>query len=211
MQNRSPIAKRRHRRAGLGSRHRSEPNRRRSGRRHRHLVRPRVQLRGKIERRAGGATCCGRERRRARAQGCATRRSRAQRCRTREARYLGVEWSISVPRDAVKVRVEGGWITLTGDVDWAYAREAAASYVRSLIGIKGVVNNIAVHPKVALENVKTEIEAALQRRVHADVKGIKVTVQDGTVDAIRPCRFAGRASHDGKCGLERARRASCRR
>lgn len=92
-----------------------------------------------------------------------------------------LEWSISVPRDAVKVRVEGGWITLTGDVDWAYAREAAASCVRSLIGIKGVVNNIAVHPKVALENVKTEIEAALQRRVHADVKGIKVTVQDGTV------------------------------
>jgi osmotically-inducible protein OsmY len=92
-----------------------------------------------------------------------------------------LEWSISVPRNAVKVRVEDGWVTLTGDVDWAYARDAAAACVRSLMGIKGVVNNIAVHPKVALENVKTKIEAALQRRAHADVKGITVTVKDGTV------------------------------
>ena len=92
-----------------------------------------------------------------------------------------LDWSISVPRNAVKVSVEDGWVTLAGDVDWAYARDAAESCVRSLIGIKGVINKIAVHPKVALENVKTKIEAALQRRAHADVKGITVTVQDGTV------------------------------
>lgn len=92
-----------------------------------------------------------------------------------------LEWSISVPLDAVKVRVENGWVTLTGDVDWAYARDAAAACVRSLMGIKGVVNNIAVHPKVALENVKTKIEAALQRRAHADLKGITVAVTGGTV------------------------------
>ena len=92
-----------------------------------------------------------------------------------------LEWSISVPRDAVKVRVEDGWVTLSGDVDWAYARDAAESCLRGLIGIKGVINNVSVRPKVALGNVKTRIEAALQRRAHADLKGISVTVEGGTV------------------------------
>jgi len=92
-----------------------------------------------------------------------------------------LEWSISVPRDAVKIRVEAGWVTLTGDVDWAYVRDAAESCVRSVIGIKGVVNKIDVHPKVALEHVKAKIEAALQRRAHADVDGITVTAKDGIV------------------------------
>jgi osmotically-inducible protein OsmY len=29
-------------------------------------------------------------------------------------------WDSSVPRDAVKVRVEKGWVTLSGKVDWHY-------------------------------------------------------------------------------------------
>jgi osmotically-inducible protein OsmY len=92
-----------------------------------------------------------------------------------------LEWSTSVPPDAVKVRVEDGWITLTGDVDWAYARDAAAACVRALLGTRGVINDIKVHPAVALDNVKTRIEAALQRRAHAELKGITVAVEGGTV------------------------------
>ena len=34
-------------------------------------------------------------------------------------------WNVSVPRDSVKVGVEAGWVTLTGDVDWNYQRKAA--------------------------------------------------------------------------------------
>jgi osmotically-inducible protein OsmY len=92
-----------------------------------------------------------------------------------------LEWSISVPRDAVRVRVENGWVTLTGEVDWAYARDAAAACVRTLIGIKGILNHIEVRPQAAEKNVKSKIEAALQRRAHADLKGISVEVRDGTV------------------------------
>jgi osmotically-inducible protein OsmY len=29
-------------------------------------------------------------------------------------------WDVSVPKDRIKVKVENGWITLTGDVDWHF-------------------------------------------------------------------------------------------
>ena len=92
-----------------------------------------------------------------------------------------LEWSIAVPRERIKVRVEDGWVTLSGDVEWAYAREAAESCVRSLIGIKGVINNIEIRPKISSDDVKEKIEAALQRRAHFDTKAITVAVSDGTV------------------------------
>lgn len=92
-----------------------------------------------------------------------------------------LEWSISVPRNRIKVRVEDGWVTLSGDVDWAYAREAADSCVRSLIGIKGVINNIEISSAASTGDVKMLIEAALQRRAHFDTKSINVSVEDGTV------------------------------
>ena len=33
-------------------------------------------------------------------------------------------WDSSVPRDAVNVRVEKGWVTLSGKVEWHYQKEA---------------------------------------------------------------------------------------
>jgi osmotically-inducible protein OsmY len=33
-------------------------------------------------------------------------------------------WNVSVPKDAVKLKVEKGWITLTGEVDWHFQQEA---------------------------------------------------------------------------------------
>ena len=29
-------------------------------------------------------------------------------------------WDVSVPRDAAQVKVEKGWVTLTGEVDWHF-------------------------------------------------------------------------------------------
>ena len=43
-------------------------------------------------------------------------------------------WDVSIPRDAVKVRVEKGWVTLTGEVDWHYQREAASRMCAGCMG-----------------------------------------------------------------------------
>jgi osmotically-inducible protein OsmY len=39
-------------------------------------------------------------------------------------------WNNSAPQDAVKIRVEKGWITLTGQVEWSFQKEAAEHDVR---------------------------------------------------------------------------------
>jgi osmotically-inducible protein OsmY len=43
-------------------------------------------------------------------------------------------WDVSVPRNAVEVGVEAGWVTLTGHVDWNYQRVAAEQDVSRLAG-----------------------------------------------------------------------------
>ena len=90
-------------------------------------------------------------------------------------------WSSSVPAGAVKVLVEGGWLTLSGDVEWQYQRQDAAESVRHLLGVTGVSNKIAIQPAVSAAVVKADIEAALKRRAAADSKAITVDVKGGDV------------------------------
>ncbi len=87
----------------------------------------------------------------------------------------------SLPKDSVKVMVEDGWVTLSGNVDWEYQRQAAAGAVRYLTGVTGVSDQIAIRPKVSLTAVKSEIEAALKRRAASDAQTISVEVSGADV------------------------------
>lgn len=90
-------------------------------------------------------------------------------------------WSSSFPSDAVQVMVEGGWLTLSGEVEWQHQRQDAAHSVRYLLGVTGVSNQIAVKPRVSAVAVKADIEAAIQRRANDDANGIGVGVNGGDV------------------------------
>jgi osmotically-inducible protein OsmY len=92
-----------------------------------------------------------------------------------------LEWMTPAVKDAVKVTVEKGWITLSGEVDWQYQRIAAADAIRHLVGVTGVSNQIGIKSKVTLAAVKQEIEAALTRHARADAKKIDVQVDGSSV------------------------------
>ncbi|MEX8520346.1 MAG: BON domain-containing protein [Leptothrix sp. (in: b-proteobacteria)] len=94
-----------------------------------------------------------------------------------------LSWTSSpfLPADAVKVLVEGGWLTLSGEVEWQYQRQDAANSVRSLSGVTGVSNQIAIRPALSARVVKSDIEAALRRRAAADAKTITVEVKGADV------------------------------
>ena len=47
--------------------------------------------------------------------------------------------------DRVKVKVDKGWVKLTGDVYGDFQRRAAERAVRNLPGVRGVSNLIAYH------------------------------------------------------------------
>jgi len=99
-----------------------------------------------------------------------------------------LEWTSSLPSGSVRVMIEGGWVTLTGDVDWQYQRQAATDSVRCINGVTGVSNQISIKPSTTGLNVRADIVAALQRTAIGDAGKISVSVDGsevtlaGTVD-----------------------------
>ena len=91
-----------------------------------------------------------------------------------------LEWNASVPQDAVKISVQDGWVKLSGEVDWTYQRLAAETAVFNLIGVVGVNDDITIKPQIAPRDVKTKIEAALQRHAHQESKSIHIGVAGGS-------------------------------
>jgi osmotically-inducible protein OsmY len=97
------------------------------------------------------------------------------------AAVQALEARISVPHERIKVTVRNGWITLEGDVDWQFQKEAAESAVRYLAGVKGITNLITVKPAVSATVVKEKIEEALRRNAELDARRITVETSDGKV------------------------------
>ncbi|HSE26160.1 MAG TPA: BON domain-containing protein [Pyrinomonadaceae bacterium] len=88
---------------------------------------------------------------------------------------------IDVPDDKIKLAVKDGWITLEGNVDWYYQKNAAEFAVKYLSGVKGVTNSIKLTPQVSTIEVKDKIEEALKRNAEVDARRINVQVADGKV------------------------------
>ena len=98
------------------------------------------------------------------------------------ARALKVlRWSAVVPADGVVVKVQDGFVTLNGQVDWNYQRAAAEVEVRRLSGVLGVVNNITLKPQVQITDIKRKIEDALKRSAEVEAKKISISVKEGVV------------------------------
>ncbi len=96
------------------------------------------------------------------------------------ARALNIlRWSAVVPVGAIMVKVQGGWISLSGEVAWQYQRAAAESEVRLLGGVKGVFNNITIKSRVQPDDIKRRIEDALKRNAEVEAHNIRVHVESG--------------------------------
>jgi osmotically-inducible protein OsmY len=90
-------------------------------------------------------------------------------------------WSAAVPEERLQVKVQAGYVTLSGDVDWQFQKEAAEEAVKRLGGVMGVANNITLHVRPSSGNIKGRIEEALRRSAATEAQGIRVTVADGKV------------------------------
>jgi osmotically-inducible protein OsmY len=90
-------------------------------------------------------------------------------------------WNVAVPDDEIKVLVEHGRITLSGEVERYDQKEAAELAVRQLTGMKGVYNEITIKPAATSAEIKTRIERALERTAEVDAQRITVEMHDGRV------------------------------
>ena len=87
-----------------------------------------------------------------------------------------LKWNWQIPNDNVKVKVENGWVTLEGELNWDYQRVAARQAVEKLMGVKGVTNNTKVKPDSKDSLEAKDIKRALDRNWSIDANDIDVSV-----------------------------------
>lgn len=93
-----------------------------------------------------------------------------------------LRWDTQVPHLRIKATVDNGWVTLTGDVEWQFQKDAALRAVRHLAGVVGVSNNLVVKPKtVSTFAVSESIKAALRRFAVREAERISIDARDGRV------------------------------
>jgi osmotically-inducible protein OsmY len=84
-----------------------------------------------------------------------------------------------------KVRpvVKDGVVTLEGELEWQFQRDAAVGVVRSLRGVKQVINQTVLKPKMKpnLSDIRIKIEDALKRSAQIDAREITVAMTDSTI------------------------------
>lgn len=97
------------------------------------------------------------------------------------AALRALEWDSSVPSNTVQVKVEGAWLTLTGEVDHLFEKRHAEEDMTRLYGIEGLSNQIAVKPSVNTESIKNDIEEHFKRHATLDASEIKIETKEGLV------------------------------
>jgi osmotically-inducible protein OsmY len=94
-----------------------------------------------------------------------------------------LEWNVLVPSDSIKVVVEDGCVTLTGEVEWKYQKHSAWSAVSNLLGVRSVLNNITVKPStnINIGKVKEQIAKEFERNARFEANKVQVEVIEGKI------------------------------
>jgi len=108
------------------------------------------------------------------------------------------KWNWEFPGDKIKARVEKGWVTLEGELEWNFQSSAASKAVKNLLGVTGVSNNIRIKSRSEDSIEKADIESAIKRNwsisdldILVKVSGHQATLS-GTVESWYQKDEAGR-------------------
>jgi osmotically-inducible protein OsmY len=104
-----------------------------------------------------------------------------------------LSWSSTFRDTDIQAEVRNGHVTLSGEVDALYQKQAAARRVGELEGVTGIFNRIRVRETAAgnrARDIEREIMSALHRHANIEASKVRVSVSgsnvtlDGTVDAL---------------------------
>ena len=90
-------------------------------------------------------------------------------------------WHVAIPKETVKLKVEHGWVTLTGTVDWFFQKDEAAKAAGRITGVLGISNLIDVKKLPVAADIKDRITAAFRRQANLDASGVTVITDGSTV------------------------------
>jgi osmotically-inducible protein OsmY len=85
-----------------------------------------------------------------------------------------MDWSTVVPTGAVEVSVQDGHVTLGGQMEWWYQRDAAEKALQHLAGVKRVSNLITLNPAKVASDTTATIYTAFERNYLLDARKIQV-------------------------------------
>jgi osmotically-inducible protein OsmY len=97
-----------------------------------------------------------------------------------QAAVNSLKWNF-IPEDRVKVIVEDGWLTLTGEVDYYSEKQEAEIAVQRLLGVRGVTNLITLKPHITPQEVKSKILSEFQRIASLNAKQVQVEIYNDTI------------------------------
>ncbi len=93
-----------------------------------------------------------------------------------------LELDYQVPDEWLSVSVIDGIVTLTGNVNWSYQREAAEDDAAMILGVRGLVDEIAVNqPQASAADIASGIARAFARNAELYDDNIDVTTDGGNV------------------------------
>lgn len=98
-----------------------------------------------------------------------------------EAALSALKWQSTFLEENVKVKVESGWLTLEGQLEWEFMKSSAARAVENLVGVRGVTNAIKITPKLDPVDIKRKIKNAFHRSATIDSDNISIETIDNKV------------------------------
>ena len=90
-------------------------------------------------------------------------------------------WDVTIPNDKITVKVEKGYVTLNGALDWYFQKEAARKAAGKIAGVMGVNNRIQISNATVAGDVRERIMAAFKRSATADASALSVSANGSTV------------------------------
>jgi len=67
-----------------------------------------------------------------------------------------LKWYSAIKENCFKVKVEDGWVTIEGDIEWQYEKDAVHNAIGVINGVKGISNLITIRPRLSAFNIQKE-------------------------------------------------------
>ncbi|HEY4513656.1 MAG TPA: BON domain-containing protein [Candidatus Paceibacterota bacterium] len=98
-----------------------------------------------------------------------------------DAIVRALKWNTSIPDEKIKVKVEDGWVTLEGELNWEFQKDQAKQVVGEITGVVGIANLVTIKPRVKTDVVKGKIKEALERSADVEADRIQVEAEGSKV------------------------------